>query len=107
MLTSSPTQQTTSASMWHALAGVSITDELLEWPPDLFALTDLILRRSEAYRFILSPRTGMTWPPSRFRSWTQAIDEAARQWSEWVEDPERVLPILLREDCIPFPQQTT
>src|SRR5215813_8422159 len=106
MLTSSPTQQTTSASMWHALAGISISDELLEWPPDLFALTDLILRRSEAYRFILSPRTGMTWPPSRFRSWTQAIDESARQWSEWVEDRERVLPNLLREEWSAFRERT-
>src|SRR5262245_9806322 len=106
MLTSSPTQQTTPASMWHALAGISITDELLEWPPDLFALTDLILRRSEADRFILSPHTGMTWPPSRFRSWTQAIDESARQWSEWVEDRERVLPNLLREEWSAFRERT-
>src|SRR5215510_10229334 len=98
MFTSSPIQEPTSASMWHAFAGRPVTDELLEWPPDLFALTDVILKRSEAYRFILSSRGSVKWPPGRFRSWTEAIDEAARQWSEWVEDLEGRLPVLLREE---------
>lgn len=40
--------------MWLAMAKGPITDELLEWPPDRFALTDTILARSEAYRFALS-----------------------------------------------------
>jgi len=33
----------TPASMWLALGGCQITDQVLEWPPDLFALTDVIL----------------------------------------------------------------
>jgi hypothetical protein len=33
----------TSASTWLALSGSPITDEILQWPPDLFALTDVIL----------------------------------------------------------------
>ena len=45
----------TLASTWQALAGSPIGDELLEWPPDVFALTDVILERAEAYRFVLSP----------------------------------------------------
>ena len=98
MLTSSPPDEPTIASMWCGLTGAPITDEFLQWPPDVFALTDIILSRSEAYRFILSSRPGSTWPPSRFRSWTDVIDQAARQWSEWVEDPARALPILLREE---------
>lgn len=48
-------QEPTPASLWQAAAGIPIGDELIEWPPDLFALTDLILTRSEAYRFALSP----------------------------------------------------
>jgi hypothetical protein len=40
-------EEPTPASIWHALAGIPITDELLEWPADLFALTDVILERSE------------------------------------------------------------
>ena len=51
------------ASMWQAVAGSPIGDELLEWPPDVFALTDVILERAEAYRFVLSPPDGVVWPP--------------------------------------------
>ena len=47
----------TLASTWRAVAGSPIRDELLEWPPDVFALTDVILDRAEAYRFVLSRRT--------------------------------------------------
>ena len=36
---SSPTEEPTAASMWHALAGSPITDEFLDWPADVFALT--------------------------------------------------------------------
>src|SRR6202034_4693670 len=32
-------QEPTPASVWRAAAGTTIGDELLEWPPDLFALT--------------------------------------------------------------------
>src|SRR5262245_13324363 len=46
----------TAGSVWFGAAVDRITDELLEWPPDLLALTELILTRSEAYRFALSPR---------------------------------------------------
>src|SRR5262245_41118618 len=106
MQRSLPIQEPTSASMWHAFAGIPITDELLEWPPDLFALTDVILKRSEAYRFILTSREGVEWPPNRFRSWTDAIEEAARQWSEWVEDSDRVFPSLLSEEWTVFFERT-
>ena len=59
-----PTEPT-PASVWQAVAGTTIGDELLEWPPDMFALTEVILQRSEAYRFALSPPAGSTWPPAR------------------------------------------
>ena len=52
---SSSTEEPTAASMWHALGGSPITDEFLDWPADVFALTDVILGRSEAYRFAFSP----------------------------------------------------
>lgn len=48
-------QTPTIASTWLAVAEGPITDGLLEWPADLFALTNVILERSEAYRFTLSP----------------------------------------------------
>ena len=48
----------TLASTWQGVAGSPIGDELLEWPPDVFALTDVILERAEVYRFVLSPPEG-------------------------------------------------
>jgi hypothetical protein len=36
------------ASIWQDTVDGPISDELLEWPPDLFALTEAILERSEA-----------------------------------------------------------
>ena len=61
--------QPTLASTWQALAGSPIGDELLEWPPDVFALTDVILERAEAYRFVLSPPDGVPWPSGGDASW--------------------------------------
>ena len=58
----------TLASAWRAVAGTTIGDELLEWPPDVFALSEVLLQRSEAYRFALSPPAGF-------------FDVAARQLS--------------------------
>lgn len=88
----------TLASTWHAVAGSPITDEFLEWPADLFALTDVILGRSEVYRFVISPTCDMQWPPSRFFDWSDAVEEAGRQWSAWVEDRHGPVPQLLAEE---------
>jgi hypothetical protein len=54
----------TVASTWEMTAGGEVTVELLDWPPDLFALTNVVLDRSEAFRFALSPVDA--WPPPRF-----------------------------------------
>ena len=54
-------EEPTPASIWQALAGSSFTEDLLEWPADLFALTNVILKRTEAYRFIFSPPSGEEW----------------------------------------------
>ena len=56
---SSPTgPRATLASAWQAVSGAGFTDDLLEWPPDLFAATNVLLGRSEAFRFALSPPAG-------------------------------------------------
>jgi hypothetical protein len=88
-------EQPTAASVWQAVAGGLVSDELLEWPPDLFALTDVILARSEAYRFALAPPGGGQWPPVRFADWSGAVVEAGRQWSAWAEDRRGPVPDLL------------
>jgi hypothetical protein len=82
----------TPASIWHAASGGLITDRLLEWPPDVFALTDVVLVRAEAFRYALSVRD---WPPSRFGDWAQVVAETARRWSAWAEDPRGPVPDLV------------
>ena len=91
-------REPTPASVWRAVAGSTIGDELLEWPPDLFALTEVILQRSEAYRFALSPPAGSNWPPADVSDWPDAVIGAARQWCAWVEDRNRALPRLLAQE---------
>ena len=54
----------TPASVWQTVAGTTMGDDLLDWPPDLFALTEMILERSQAYRFALSPPAGTQWRPA-------------------------------------------
>ena len=89
------TGEPTLASTWEAIVGASVTDELLEWPPDVFALTNVLLDRSEAFRFSLSPVGA--WPPDRFSDWAGAVEEAGRRWGTWVED-RVAIPELLSEE---------
>ena len=88
----------TLASTWQGVAGSPVEDELLEWPPDVFALTDVILERAEAYRFVLSPPDGALWPPGGDAGWSDAVGQAARQWSAWAEDRDDSVPELVAEE---------
>jgi hypothetical protein len=89
----------TLASTWYAASGGPITDELLEWPPDVFALTNELLRRAEAFRFALSRQD---WPPSRFGDWASGVAEAARRWSAWAEVRTGALPDLVAAEWSVF-----
>jgi hypothetical protein len=76
----------TLASAWEAASGAALTDDLLGWPPDVFALTNVLLTRSEGFRFALSPPAGVRWPPAGAADWSAAVVEASRDWSAWIED---------------------
>src|SRR5919106_1399708 len=91
----SPGGVSTAASLWHEIAGRELGNELLEWAPDLFAFTDVVLDRSEAYRFTVSPPDGATWPPSEISDWSGAIADASSGWCAWVEGDGRKLPGLV------------
>jgi len=41
----SQTKEPTMASTWQAVAGSAHTDQFLEWPADLFIVTNVILER--------------------------------------------------------------
>jgi hypothetical protein len=95
---SSRKEEPTPASLCYSLTGSSISDEFLDWPADLFALTDVILGRAEVYRFVLCPPHGMRWPPARIPNWPDAVEAAGRQWSAWVENQDGPPPDLLAEE---------
>ena len=88
----------TLASTWLAVSGRPLDGQFLEWPADMFAATNVILERSEAYRFALSPNAGLDWPPRRFADWAGAVAEAGRQWSSWLDAGQGPLPYLLVEE---------
>ena len=89
--------EVTMASVWRSVAGGVISDELLEWPADVFALADVVLERSAAYRFVFSAG-GVQWPPARFADWPRAVGAAGEQWSVWTEDRHGGIPGLLAEE---------
>ena len=82
----------TLASTWMAVSGGPLTDRLLQWPPDVFALTNVVLARAEAFRYALSRKD---WPPSRFPDWGRAVEEAGRHWSARAEDAGGAMPDLV------------
>src|SRR5215469_2214901 len=82
----------TLASTWYAASGAPISDRLLEWPPDVFALANVVLARAEAFRYAL---TVADWPPRRLGDWAQAVEDAGRRWSAWAEDRTGSLPDLV------------
>jgi hypothetical protein len=87
--------QATLASAWQAVSGAGLTDELLEWPPDVFAVTNVLLDRSEAFRFALPRPVGPRWPPAGAGDWSDAVVDAGREWSAWVEDRRGPVPSIV------------
>jgi hypothetical protein len=88
----------TIGSLWHDIAGRRLGDGLLDWAPDLFAFTDVVLDRSEAYRFVVSPPDGASWPPSDMPDWDLVIADASAGWCAWVEGDGTQLPGLLAKE---------
>jgi hypothetical protein len=84
--------------VWQTATGSTIDDELLHWPPDLFALTDVILERSQAFRFVMSPPSGVSWPPVQSPAWSDAVVAAGRDWSACIDEGTGVFPELLVQE---------
>src|SRR5262249_59672343 len=82
----------------RAVGGPAIGGDWPEWPPDLSALTGVILQRREASRFALSPPADSTWPPAEVADWPDAVTGAARRWSAWAEDRTGAIPRLLAQE---------
>ena len=70
--------------------------------PGVFALTDVVLTRSEAHRCASSP-PGLSWPPGQMSDWAN-IGDAGRRWSGWVEDNPDAIPDLIAPDWDILPE---
>ena len=90
--------EATIASTWLAVGQRLADEDLLDWPPEVFAFTDVILDRAEAYRFVVSPPTGRAWPPADAQAWREDVRTAARRWSAWVEERLGTPPRLVAQE---------
>jgi len=89
-----PTIQT----VWLQLSGRDIADDLVQWAPDVFALTDVLLEHSEAYRFAVSPPFGRRWPPEPNPDWSDGVTSTALRWRAWAEDGRWPPPELVAQE---------
>ena len=83
----------TVSSYFDAFGPGPAWEQLVEWPPDIFALANLVLDHTEAYRFVVAPPPGAEWPV--LPAWAEQVDAAAAGW-RWAADPaRRELPTLV------------
>ncbi len=79
----------TVGQLWSWLAGGPVTEDLVTWPPDVAALTSVLLERSHAFRFVVSPPAGASWPPQTQAPFAEHVSAAALRWRWAVEHGER------------------
>jgi hypothetical protein len=84
----------TVRQLWEWLSDRPCTARLLEWPPDVAALTTAVLQRSQAFRFVVSPPAGAAWPPTG-PTFAATVTEAARRWRAAPEIGSAAVPDLV------------
>ena len=85
----------TIESYFSAFAPTPSWDELPAWPPDVFALSNLILDHTEVFRFAVSPPPGRRWPP--MVDWNARVGETAMAWRTAAGQPAGERPPLVRQ----------
>jgi hypothetical protein len=68
----------TISSYFSSFGPVPAWDDLCAWPPDVFALTNLILDYTEGYRLAVAPPKGQRWPP--VPGWNERVSIDATEW---------------------------
>ena len=63
-------------------------EDLCAWPPDVFAFTSSVLADSGAYRCVVNPPPGGTWPPGQdgASTWEARLRADAAAWAEAAGD---------------------
>lgn len=69
--------------------------QIPSWPPDVFALCNLVLDHTESFRFAVSPPPGRQWPPHPH--WNAQVTEAAAEWRASCGRGTSALPALVDE----------
>ena len=82
------------ASSFEAFGPAPEWDDILSWPPDVFALTSLVLDHTESYRFVVAPPDRRHWPP--LRDWCDEVRAAAAAWRDAIGWEGVELPRLVR-----------
>jgi hypothetical protein len=72
------TTSTSMAAYFRMFSPGPAWSDLLDWPPDVFAFTNIVLSHTEAYRFAVTPPLGLRWPPQP--GWSEQVATAASQW---------------------------
>jgi hypothetical protein len=80
----------TIGSYFAAFSPAPAWSELCAWPPDVFALANLVLDHTEAYRFAVDPPRGGVWPPTP--DWNRRVSTAAAAWRSSAGDDAGVVP---------------
>ncbi|HET7419685.1 MAG TPA: hypothetical protein VFL27_04850 [Candidatus Dormibacteraeota bacterium] len=83
----------TVESYFNAFSPAPPWDDLPAWPPDMFALANLVLDHTQGYRFVVAPPPGRRWP--RSPDWNRRVLEAARSWRTVIERRRAGLPELV------------
>lgn len=80
----------TVASYVGAFWPSQVWTDLSAWPPDVFALTNLVLDHTDAYRLAVSPPPGSRWPP--VPNWGSLVTTAAEEWTTAAVHARQPLP---------------
>lgn len=70
----------TVRGLWEWLAAGPLPDDCLRWAPDVAALAGILIQRSHAFRFVVSPPEQACWPPPGEEPFADRVSVAAAEW---------------------------
>lgn len=102
----------TVGSLVDRLVSPEAWDGLLDWPPDVFAVTAMLLNETETFLLVVSPPPGELWPPTP--GWAASVRDAGRRWAATLDGSPPDVPAILAESWqvlteareVPLPQLT-
>jgi len=69
----------------------AVVEEILLWPPDIFALTAVLMKETGIYRLVVSPPKKQQWPPHD--RWAYFARKTGGDWQAQVEHGKSPSPI--------------